>query len=240
MINSIAKAIQEILYPRYCLLCREKISSDDFDPVCAGCMETIPLNSPPFCQKCGRKISGSYTTRSVCKDCFRNDFYFDRGWACCSYQGALKELIHYFKYKNRLSLERQLSEFMVNFIKGYRLPVNYCDYIIPVPLSKNRLREREFNQAQILARNVARYCGLNLLDNNLCRRRDTVSQAKLNKDARWQNMLDAFALKVPEMIKGKIILLVDDVLTTGATASESAKALKKSGASAVFVLTLAN
>ena len=240
MINNAIKAVRELLYPRYCLLCRRKISAEGNGPVCAGCLETIVPNTPPFCQKCGRKISGGYATRNICKGCCRKHFYFDRSWATCRYEGALKELIHHFKYRDMRNLEEKLSGIMINFIKEYRLPVDHCDYVIPVPLSKSRMREREFNQAQALACNIARCLNLDLVDNNLWRIRNTASQAELDKEARWQNMHGAFALKDPEMVKEKIILLIDDVLTTGATASEAAKALKNSGANAVFVLTLAN
>lgn len=241
MINDILKSLQEIVYPRYCLLCHKKISERDTnDLVCSECLEAITLNTPPFCQKCGRKISGKYTARNICKDCIHTHFYFDRAWASCHYGDLVKEMIHSFKYKNKVGLSKQLSGLMINFAKDYYLPLSHCDYAIPIPLSKSKFREREFNQAQILANDVAGYFGITLMDDNLKRIRNTPSQTELEEKERWQNIQGAFRLKEPNSIRERMLLLIDDVLTTGATVSEAAKTLKEAGAAVVFVLTIAN
>lgn len=241
MENGILRSLQEIIFPRYCLLCHKKISSKDSnDLVCAECIETITLNTPPFCQKCGRQIQGKYTTKNICKGCIHTHFYFDRAWASCRYDDSLREMIHNFKYRNKTGLKKHLSGLLINFAKNYYLPISHCDYAIPIPLSPSKLREREFNQAQILANDIAGHFGLSLMVNNLKRIRNTQSQTELEEKLRWQNIQGAFSLKEPNLIREKIILLVDDVLTSGATVSEAAKTLKEAGASAVFVLTIAN
>ena len=237
MLDKITTALQEIIYPRYCLICHKKIAAHNpKELICAECLEKIIPNIPPFCRRCGRHISA----QGICDDCAKINFHFDRAWASCRYDGAAREMLHSFKYKTKTGLGRSLSQLLINFVKNYHLPVSACDYVIPVPLSPTKLREREFNQAAILAEELAKYFELKLLDNNLKRIRNTASQTELDKHKRWQNIQGVFGLKDPGALKEKTILLIDDVLTTGATASEAAKTLKNAGASSVFVLTVAN
>lgn len=239
--NGILRSLQEIIYPRYCLLCHKKISvKDTKELVCTECIEAITLNIPPFCQKCGRHILGKYATKNICKDCAHTNFYFDRAWASCRYDDSVREMIHNFKYKNKIGLKKQLSELLIKFVKNYYLPVNHCDYVIPIPLSPSKFREREFNQAQILADELASHFGLKMMDSNLKRIRNTQSQTELEKKLRWQNIQGAFSLKESNLIREKVILVIDDVLTSGATISEAAKTLKEAGAAVVFALTIAN
>lgn len=129
---------------------------------------------------------------------------------------------------------------MVEFIKEYDLPINFIDYIVPIPLHKVRLREREFNQAEILGGHLSREFNKELRPDALIRLRNSRTQTELNAGERFQNVKDAFSVKTGLNLKNKNILLVDDVFTSGATASEAALALKTSGAGIIFVLTLAN
>lgn len=129
---------------------------------------------------------------------------------------------------------------MIEFIKEYNLPIKAIDYIIALPLHKIRLREREFNQAQILSTYIANEFNKVVLNNNLIRSRPTKTQTELEEEKRLLNVKDSFSIVEKERIKKKNILLVDDVLTTGATASEAAYVLKNAGAHLVFILTLAN
>lgn len=145
-----------------------------------------------------------------------------------------------FKYSNKKHMGLPLSSIMVDFIKEYNLPIGYLDLIIPMPLHKTRLREREFNQAQILGNYIAREFKKDLCCDTLVRRRNTKTQTHLSLEERALNVKDCFLVKEKTMVKGKNILLVDDVLTSGATCSEAACVLKNEGASIIFVLTLAN
>lgn len=241
MVNSLVKSLKEILYPRHCLLCREKISFDDQkDLVCLKCLKEISPHLPPFCRKCGRGLTRENTANHICGECLDTRFYFERAWAACHYKKNARELIHQFKYKNKMYLSGPLSELMIDFIQQYHLPLNHCDYLIPIPLSSAKLREREFNQAQLLAKEIAGHFGIELLSDNLKRIRNTPAQADLDKESRWRNIAGAFGITNPDTIKEKTILLVDDVLTTGATASEASRVLKNAGAGAVYVLTLAS
>ena len=166
--------------------------------------------------------------------------HFDRAFSPYAYEGVIKELVHQFKYKNKDYLDKALSAFMINFIKEYNLPVDYIDYILPVPLHKNRLREREFNQAELLGKRIAEEFNKKLAGETLLRHVNTKTQTELDMRERMENVRGSFSVKDAALVKGKNLLLVDDVFTTGSTASECALALKNSGAGIVFVLTLAN
>ena len=128
----------------------------------------------------------------------------------------------------------------LSFIKEYSLPINHCDLIVPVPLHTAKLREREFNQAEVLSRHIAGEFNKDVLCGRLLRHKPTRAQAELCENERFSNVKDSFTVTENQKIKGKNILLIDDVLTTAATSSEAALALKNAGANIVFVLTLAN
>ena len=129
---------------------------------------------------------------------------------------------------------------MNKFIKDYRLPIEYLDFIVPMPLHKSRLREREFNQAQVLSEQVAKEFNKKVLPDILVRSRPTRTQTELAFEDRRKNVERSFTVREPGLIKDTNILLIDDVLTTGATSSEAARALKDSGAGIIFVMTLAS
>jgi ComF family protein len=179
-------------------------------------------------------------TKSICPSCIKKELHFDRVFSPCIYEGIIKKLIHDFKYKNKDYLGVTLSRLMIDFVKEYNLPMDFMDFIIPVPLYKTRLREREFNQAQILSNYLAREFNKEILDDYLIRSRNTKTQTELEERQRLLNVKGSFSVNKKRDLKGKNILLVDDVLTTGATCSEAACALKNAGLNIVFVLTLAN
>ena len=170
----------------------------------------------------------------------RRPLHFDRAFSAVRYDGVMKELIHEFKYTGKEYLGSALGKYMLTFIKEYGIPVQYVDYIVPIPLYAARLREREFNQALVLGKAIAEEFHRPLAARLLTRTRPTRSQAELEAGARAVNVKDCFSVREPSQVQGKNILLVDDVLTTGATCSEAAYTLKKAGAQIVFALTLAN
>ena len=242
MLRGFFEGIINIIYPKICLSCRrplkEKSGVDNF--VCNVCYSQIKRNLPPFCACCGRHLEKKQFARNLCPDCIRARPHFDRAFSPCVYDGVIKELIHQFKYNSKDYLGTTLSRFMVDFIKEYDFPMEHLDAIVPVPLHKIRLREREFNQAQILSNHLAREFKKDLVEKCLMRRRYTRTQTELEPHQRLVNVKGSFSVINEKYIKGKNILLVDDVLTTGATSSEAASTLKEAGAHIVFVLTLAN
>jgi ComF family protein len=204
------------------------------------CWAKIRRNLPPFCLRCGRHLEKNNLHKSICLDCLKKNLVFDRAFSPCVYEGTIKQLIHEFKYKDKEYLGQTLVKLMIEFIQEYNLPMNDIDFIIPIPLHRTRLREREFNQAKILSNYLAQEFHKNVLDDCLMRNRNTKTQTDLETPERLLNVKGSFSVKTSESIKGKNLLLVDDVLTTGATCSEAARALKDAGAGIIFALTLAN
>jgi len=240
MLRKFINAFTDIIYPKACLACKKQLkeapSIDNL--ICMQCWEKIKRNSPPFCHCCGRHLVKP--VRNICHACVRKNLYFDRAFSPCAYEGVIKELIHAFKYRDKDYLGPTLTRLMVEFIEEYDIPMDMLDLIMPVPLHKTRLREREFNQAQILSRLIAGRFGKKESNDNLIRTRLTKTQTELEMPQRLLNVQGSFSLTRKQEIAGKKILLIDDVLTTGATCSEAAYALKDAGANIVFVLTLAN
>lgn len=241
MFSGLFKGLKDLIYPNLCLDCGNKIkTAQKQDVICAGCWERIEKNLPPFCASCGRHLDTQAIRKNSCPHCLNEKFYFDRAFSPCAYTGVIKNLIHEFKYSGKDYLKKPLGTIMNTFIKEYRLPIEYLDFIVAVPLHKNRQREREFNQAQLLAQEVAIAFDKIMLSNILIRNKVTKTQTELTQEERRQNVEGSFLVTQPELITDTNLLLIDDVLTTGATSSEAAKSLKNAGAKKVILMTLAN
>ncbi|MDD5553366.1 MAG: ComF family protein [Candidatus Omnitrophica bacterium] len=241
MLRGFLNTLTDIVYPKVCIACKRHlkgITSVD-ELVCGECWKKIKKNAPPFCRSCGRHLERP-VTKSICPACVRKSLYFDRAFSPCVYEGVIKDLIHAFKYRGKDHLGPALGNLMAQFVEDYTLPMDMMDLIIPVPLHKTRLREREFNQAAVLSSHVAGKFKKEMSPEALKRVRNTKTQTDLQPDKRLLNVKGSIAVSAEKDLKGKNILLIDDVLTTGATCSEAALALKNAGANIVFVLTLAN
>jgi ComF family protein len=242
MFHRLINGLVDIVYPKACVVCKIKLKNISCvdNIICLNCWEKIKRNLPPFCHFCGRRLAANNFTKNICPACVKKELHFDRAFSPCIYEGIIKELIHEFKYKGKDYLGAVLSRLMTEFVREYNLPIDFIDFIIAVPLHKRRLREREFNQAQILSNRIADEFNKTVLNDRLIRLRYTKTQTELEIDERLLNVKDSFSVTKTQDLKGKNILLVDDVLTTAATCSEAAYALKNAGAGIVFVLTLAN
>lgn len=210
-----------LIYPLKCLICQKDIEPTPPRGLCSDCFNKI------------QKYSSS-SPRALPD----HKYYFKQTWAACPYQGIIKEAIQLLKYKGKLILAGQLSAIMIKYAKE-NLPLANIDFLIPVPLHRSRLKEREFNQSEVLASKLTNYFNLPLLNNALIRIRPTPPQTNLSKEERLISLKGAFNLKRKELTKGKNILLIDDVFTTGATAKECAKVLIENRANEVNVFTLA-
>lgn len=241
MLKRFFYGLVDILWPKNCLICKKIIGNASVDDVvCLECWSKVKRNSPPFCHFCGRHLEKKNLSKGLCPSCIRKQPYFDRAFSPCQYDGVIKELIHAFKYKGKDYLGQTLSRLMLEFIHEYSIPMDLIDCIIPVPLHKTRLREREFNQAYILSKCIAKQFNKKILPDKLLRLRYTRPQVELLPRQRLENVRESFYAHEQSSLKSKNILLVDDVLTTGQTASWAAYALKRAGANIVFVLTIAN
>ncbi|MBI5150764.1 MAG: ComF family protein [Candidatus Omnitrophica bacterium] len=253
MFSGILQGVSRLVYPPHCLLCKNYLTAPWSAPgetrpepygsgrpaplVCPACLQDIPCNRPPFCCKCSRHLGTS--AANICKECRRHGPRFDFAWSACLYEDPLKNLVHLLKYGQKTGLRHLLGARMVSFIREYRLDIGQFDLVMPVPLAPTRLRERGYNQARLLAAEIAAAFVIPLDGNHLARVRHTQTQSLLDEKQRWTNIRGAFRIRNLAAVKDKNILLVDDLLTTGATASEAARALKDAGAGTVGVLTLA-
>jgi len=234
-------SLLDVIFPKKCLACKGRFDELTIDNlICAECWVKIKRNLPPFCHSCGRRLERKSFSKSICPMCLKQRLHFDRAFSPCVYEGVIKELIHEFKYKSKDYLGQTLSRLMIEFVKEYSLPIDWIDFIVPIPLHKTRLREREFNQAQILSKHIATEFKKSVLSDSLRRDRYTRTQTDLETGRRLANVKDCFCVAKGGEVRGKNILLVDDVLTSASTSSEAALALKNAGAGVVFVLTVAN
>jgi competence protein ComFC len=238
MLKKFFRGLVDILYPKTCLSCKNRLVAESF--ICPGCASKIRKNIPPFCARCGRHLEKNNLNKNICPACLKTPLHFDRAFSPCIYEGVIQDLIHQFKYNNKQFLGPVLARLINEFIQEYSMSLDFIDQIIPMPLYSTRMREREFNQSEILSRHVAKELKKDVLSGLLIRSRNTFSQTGLKNNQRLENVKGSFKVTNKELVVGKNVLLIDDVLTTGATASEAALTLKNAGTNIVFVLTLAN
>jgi ComF family protein len=170
----------------------------------------------------------------ICGECIKDQPAFRSVRTFGLYRGPLRKAINLLKYHNTKRLSKPLSEMIL------RMEMPRADTVMPVPLYKDRLRQREFNQSALLAKYTAKKTGRSLLVDCLVKARDTMPQVGLSSRERRSNIRNAFEVKKKELIKGKDILLIDDVITTGATVRECSRVLKKAGAGNIYVMALAH
>ena len=216
-ITAIARNFLNIIYPLHCASCKTALDPLKISGVCSFCEGQIKRNP---------------------EECKAMNFYFDRAWSACLYEGVIKELIRLFKYKGRLALSGILCGQVTGFIKNNAEIINGIDIVTSVPLYKDRVNKREFNHSEILASAVSGEFHIPY-SKVIEKKRRTGRQNELSRDERLTNLAGAFRVKRGALLGGTKILLIDDVMTTGATLNECAKTLKASGAVEVRCLTLA-
>ncbi|MCB9747561.1 MAG: ComF family protein [Candidatus Omnitrophica bacterium] len=225
-----------MVYPPHCILCKTNSSARlPRHPLCPQCQHQISWNTPPFCPKCSRHLGSAQRAR--CRDCQQTPMHFDFAWSACLYQDLLRTLIHKFKYEQKTYLRFFLTQLMIDFIHRHELDIAQFDLLVPIPLFPTRLRERGYNQSLLLTQQLSKTFNIPYADHHLIRVRPTETQTHLSRKERWTNIEHAFKIKAPWKVRGQSILIIDDLMTTGATASTAAQCLKQSGAKTVAVLT---
>ena len=244
LVSSIAShafdAALALIYPQPCAVCGRSVESRHDGVACSRCWVEAPLfrGDETLCWKCGALSHASVSEdkrQSIrCQRC--DDDAFTAARACGLYEVALRAAI--LELKRQPHVARRVAQLMYDVQQ--REPLNQADMIIPVPLHHDRERERGFNQACILAREISRLTDLTVDEHSVIRRVHTERhRAGMDAKARRQSVANAFTVRHPKSIAGQRVLLVDDVFTTGATVSACAKVLKEAGAEEVFVLTIA-
>lgn len=232
------------LYPPRCRYCKARIFGPDEACFCLSCRKRVRLIFHPLCLKCGRPFIDTSGPDHLCGSCLMQAPYFlrARAWACYprgeSDDQPLRGVVQRFKYGRKVSLGKPLGRLMARacfeFFQEYTL-----DTIIPVPLHPRRLRWRGFNQAVILGREVSRLWQVPMDPFVLFRSKETPPQTQLSEKERRRNVRGVFSLRPEKSVRGKKVLLVDDIYTSGATVNECSRTLIRAGAREVYVLTLA-
>ncbi len=225
-------------YPEICQICREARATPAESYVCVGCREHVRPIRPPFCDRCGLPFAGAITTRFECANCQENQWQFRSARAAVVACDPVLEIIHQYKYRRAFWFEPFLVELLVRSSKP-ELTIGEWDCLVPVPLHPTKLREREFNQAERLGRGLSAATGIPLRNRLLRRVIATQTQTLLSREERLANVRGAFALAHRQRLNGERVVLVDDVLTTGATTSACAGVLRRAGAGEVCVWTVA-
>lgn len=233
--RKLGAAALDLLLPPQCLSCRAIVAAPG--TLCGACFAKIRFLSAPCCAACGMPFEfDPGGADALCASCIRDRPAYDRARAVFRYDDASRGLILAFKHGDRIDAAPAYASWLLR--AGSELAA-VADCIAPVPLHWTRLFRRRYNQSALLANALARLAGRPAAPDLLRRRRRTPSQGGLGRAERIRNVRGAFAVRARPEIADKRILLVDDVLTTGATVEACARALLKAGASAVDVLTLA-
>lgn len=227
----------DFLFPPLCHVCRSFIPDAGPVHICPSCREQMQMVGSPLCQLCGIPFQGAGKDH-LCGACLQGRPSFDAARAAFAYDGHCRELIHAFKYRNKTHLRRPLALMTIASLTEFAISRS-PELIVPVPLHVKRLRSRGFNQAVLLGELLATEWHLPLDRRALQRIRWTEPQISLTADERRHNLKGAFAVADGAKVKGKRVLLVDDVLTTGSTAEECSRVLKRAGATDVTVITVA-
>ena len=238
----VAQGLFAALFPSDCRLCDAPLLNISRLPVCPDCISSMRPISVETCEICGEGMIGLARPEEPqsCGNCRESRPLFDKACAYGSYAGELRELIHLLKYEQVEPAANVLGGMLAEAIGKLNIPEPVL--MVPVPLHSSKRRQRRFNQAELIARAALKHSvvhGAKLETSCLARTRATVSQIGLTRPQRAENIRGAFRVEHRERIVGRSILLVDDVLTTGTTASECARVLRKAGAEKVWVATVA-
>ena len=234
------EAALSFLYPEVCQICNQEPATPGNGFVGANCRTNVRFIDRPFCERCGLAFEGEFSGAFVCSNCREEEYAFVYARSAVSAKGVLLDIIHRYKYNREVWFEPFLGE-LLGKVAAPVLLLEEWDMIVPVPLHPLKQSEREFNQAEALAGQLARRVNLPVQADCLKRVKPTGSQTRLTRAQRAENVRTAFAFndRASEMAEGKRIIVVDDVFTTGATTNACAKLLRKNGADAVCVWTLA-
>lgn len=238
-LKSIAESALTFLYPDVCQHCYAARATRADGYVCGNCWRQVRFIVPPQCERCGLPFEGEIGVSFECGNCRELELHFSRARSVVAAKGMVLDILHRWKYSRALWFE----PFLAGLLLREAVPAlneERWDWIVPVPLHPARLAEREFNQAEHLARRLSAATGIPVNGRTVRRINATRTQTLLSRAERARNVSRAFAPGAEAVAaRGKRIVLIDDVLTTGATTSACAQVLKSCGATDVCVWTVA-
>lgn len=217
-----------------CISCSDELDDDNEFSLCEKCLERLPFNKT-YCQVCGTPINDMGV---VCDHCRERKYNFNYSRSVFLYDGEIINLIHNLKYNNAKYLKEPLSNLLLKYFNEHS-EFSDVDFVVPVPLSAKRYKWRGYNQSELLLYSFSKN-NIEVRTDVIERVRDTECQTDKTREERLKNLEKAFEVKNKLSVKGKNIVVVDDVFTTGTTINECAKALKKAGANKVIGFTLAS
>jgi ComF family protein len=227
--------ILNLLFPTKCIVCDGYHSQAE---ICSDCWSNFTFITKPCCYICSFPFNYDDDSEAICGGCISTKPIYNRAISILRYDSYSKDLIHKFKYQDQLHVLNYLVNLMSNMGKEL---LEEADIIVPVAMHRNKLLKRGYNQSALLAMTIAAKNKIQYFPQAIIRNNNSIAQVNLTKDQRLKNVKGDFSLnpKFSDLIRGKKILLIDDVITTGATISECCKALQKAGPSVILVLTLA-
>lgn len=238
-LSSWGKLGELLLFPSSCQICEALLEKPREKVVCRDCLEELKGTNSPFCLCCGRFFDGAGDPH-VCADCLESRPPFTRHRSGARYDGVAKDLILLYKYRGFEVLSGVLADFLIRSLGREEDLWSGVEAVVPVPLHPAKEKSRGFNQARLLAKRLARQKNIPLVAGRLVKVRPTAAQTSLEAHARETNLKGAFQVKKTGGLEGKIVLLVDDVYTTGSTIRECSRALKKAGIKEVRAVTVAH
>lgn len=240
IIKHILRFIEKILFPGSCPICDEvqeqMITGDGVPRICPACEKQLVRVSQPFCLKCGKPLEKDRIRREYCADCAKNAHTYTQARAVFVYQGAIIGSMHRLKYSNRRDYARIYAREAYETYQAWIRRIQ-PQALIPVPLHKKRLRARGYNQAELLADELAKLCGIPVERQLLLRTVNTRPQKQLHAGERKNNLKNAFQTS-KKIVQLEKVLLIDDIYTTGSTVDAAAEALIGAGIKKVYVLCI--
>ncbi len=226
-VTKLKRVALDLLFPQWCVGCGREGAY-----ICRSCRQSLSLITPPVCPRCGRPQAGGV----LCPICVNTQVVIDGIRSPFVFGGVIRQAIHELKYRNLRALAAPLAGFLYDYLMAYPVP---GEVLVPVPLHRKRWRERGYNQSGLLAQGLGRLIGLPVIDDCLVRQKYALPQARTTSvSGRQSNVAGAFTCG-DGRLRGKQVLLIDDVSTSGATLNASAAALKSAGAASVWGLVMA-
>lgn len=238
IIQSVFKLGELIFFPSRCQLCGCLLEHPSEKLVCRACINSLRPARGLCCERCGRLFYGEQAS-PLCSGCLENPPTFSCHRSAGEYEGSVKDLILLLKYRGLQPLSGILARFILNSLAAERGLWDELDALVPVPLHPRRRRYRGFNQAQMIAKAIAKDIRLPLIENNLIKVRNNPPQTSLGGIERRENVRGAYRARKKSEFEGKSLLLIDDVYTTGATVAECSAVLLQASAGDVRALTIA-
>ena len=231
ILHTLGDETLRLLYPPRCPVCDRLLDRGFF--FCPECRKKLPVITGSRCRKCSRPLPDG---EDLCPDCLERPRSFDEGLGLCSYDAVMKRILYALKYKNRKEYGVSLGHFLAENTRDL-IRLWGIDAILPVPVHKKRLRQRGYNQAEVMARVLAEETGLPLLGRAVVRQGETRAMKLLDREERRENLRTAFAAG-SESVRDRHVLILDDIYTTGATVEAIGQLLFTSGAASVSFLTV--